>query len=222
MACAVIQNFAMYIGAISVLSEVKWMWFIITLAGLAGVLLHLSKVFKSAADAKGGAAAELFSTMLTVMVVVVQVTVYALLDVLNKVLLCFLILGGVDALDGGNEIGRRVRVGVLSLGQGGTPTRTEFALRNQPTRNHTLRRNRTGKGWDSRSQVKCAGRVWLGGCGWAPREWGLERESKQHCWMACACLSPAAQRFTSTHAERKHPLLAQTPSRLPLRACGST
>lgn len=61
MACAVIQNFAMYIGAISVLSEVKWMWFIITLAGLAGVLLHLSKVFKSAADAKGGAAAELFS-----------------------------------------------------------------------------------------------------------------------------------------------------------------
>lgn len=42
--------------------------------------------------------------MLTVMVVVVQVTVYALLDVLNKVLLCFLILGGVDALDGGNEV----------------------------------------------------------------------------------------------------------------------
>mmetsp|Transcript_22838 Transcript_22838/g.16163 ORF Transcript_22838/g.16163 Transcript_22838/m.16163 type:complete len:160 (+) Transcript_22838:1-480(+) len=120
----IIQNFAMYIGAISVLSEVKWMWFIITLAGLAGVLLHLSKVFKSAADAKGGAAAELFTKVCWITCILwacypvvwlfsegfgsfsvsFEVTVYALLDVLNKVLLCFLILGGVDALDGGNEV----------------------------------------------------------------------------------------------------------------------
>ena len=56
----VIQIFAQYMGSISTVSTVKWLWFLINIGALAGVLIHLARVFKAGADAKGGEVAQLY------------------------------------------------------------------------------------------------------------------------------------------------------------------
>ncbi|KAJ1492190.1 hypothetical protein T484DRAFT_1611851, partial [Baffinella frigidus] len=55
-----IQLFAQYIGAISTVMSVKWMWFLISLTALAGAVYHIVQVFKASADAKGGEVAALY------------------------------------------------------------------------------------------------------------------------------------------------------------------
>ena len=47
-------------GSVSTVTTVKWLWFILNLAGLAGVLAHLARVFKAGADSKGGEVAQLY------------------------------------------------------------------------------------------------------------------------------------------------------------------
>ena len=61
---AVIQLFAQYMGSVSTVSAVKWLWFLINVSALAGVLVHLARVFKAGADAKGGEVAQLYGTSL--------------------------------------------------------------------------------------------------------------------------------------------------------------
>jgi hypothetical protein len=51
-------------GSISTVSTVKWLWFLINIAALAGVLIHLARVFKAGADAKGGEVAQLYGLYL--------------------------------------------------------------------------------------------------------------------------------------------------------------
>jgi len=60
LACAVIQIFAGYIGSVSTIHTVKWLWFLIYIAALAGVVFHLVRFFKASADAKGGDLAMLY------------------------------------------------------------------------------------------------------------------------------------------------------------------
>ena len=60
---AVIQLFAQYMGSVSTVTTVKWLWFIIDLAALAGVMMHLARIFKAGADAKGGEVAQLYGAL---------------------------------------------------------------------------------------------------------------------------------------------------------------
>jgi hypothetical protein len=57
---AVIQLFAQYMGSVSTVTTVKWLWFLINVGALAGVLVHLARIFKASADAKGGEVAQLY------------------------------------------------------------------------------------------------------------------------------------------------------------------
>lgn len=61
---AVIQLFAQYMGSVSTVSAVKWLWFLINVTALAGVLVHLARVFKAGADAKGGEVAQLYGEIM--------------------------------------------------------------------------------------------------------------------------------------------------------------
>ena len=50
-------------GSVSTVTTVKWLWFIINLAALGGVLIHLARIFKAGADAKGGEVAQLYGAL---------------------------------------------------------------------------------------------------------------------------------------------------------------
>ena len=52
--------FAMYMGSVSVVTTVKWFWFLISLVGLGSALVHFAQTFKAAADLKGGDSAVLY------------------------------------------------------------------------------------------------------------------------------------------------------------------
>lgn len=60
---AVIQLFAQYMGSVSTVTTVKWIWFLINIAALGGVLMHLARIFKAGADAKGGEVAQLYGEL---------------------------------------------------------------------------------------------------------------------------------------------------------------
>ena len=51
-------------GSVSTVSAVKWLWFLINVTALAGVLVHLARVFKAGADAKGGEVAQLYGEIM--------------------------------------------------------------------------------------------------------------------------------------------------------------
>lgn len=107
-----------FFGTISAIEGVKWLWFIISIVGIAGVLAHFSKIFKEAADAKGGEIVQLygklglistyswvgyllvwlFSVGFSSFSVSFEACCYALLDVVAKALVCFIVLSGNDAL----------------------------------------------------------------------------------------------------------------------------
>jgi len=59
----VIQLFAQYMGSVSTVTTVKWLWFLINVGALAGVLMHLARIFKAGADAKGGEVAQLYGEL---------------------------------------------------------------------------------------------------------------------------------------------------------------
>ena len=46
--------FSMYMGSVSVVTTVKWFWFLIGVAGLIAAIVHFAQTFKAAADVKGG------------------------------------------------------------------------------------------------------------------------------------------------------------------------
>ena len=59
-----IQLFSMYMGSVSTISAVKWLWFLISIGALAGYLLHVARIFKASADVKGGEVAQLYGRFL--------------------------------------------------------------------------------------------------------------------------------------------------------------
>jgi bacteriorhodopsin len=60
----VIQLFSLYMGSVSTISAVKWLWFLISIGALAGYLLHVARIFKASADVKGGEVAQLYGRFL--------------------------------------------------------------------------------------------------------------------------------------------------------------
>ena len=57
---AVVMVFSLYMGSVSVVTTVKWFWFLISLMGLAGAVVHFAQSFKAAADMKGGDGSALY------------------------------------------------------------------------------------------------------------------------------------------------------------------
>merc|ERR1711865_379245 len=122
-----IQLFAQYMGSVSTVTTVKWLWFLINIGALAGVLVHLARIFKAGADAKGGEVAQLYGKVgwMTILVwscypivwlfsegfssfsVSFEVTMYAILDVINKVVLCFMVMSAQDAIGSDDAAGNR-------------------------------------------------------------------------------------------------------------------
>ena len=99
---------------------VKWLWFIISIVGIAGAVAHFSKIFKEAADTKSTELVQLygkiglistyswigylfvwlFTVGFSSFSVSFESSCYALLDVVAKALVCFLVLSAHDALAG--------------------------------------------------------------------------------------------------------------------------
>ena len=119
---------ASYMGSVSVVTTVKWFWFLISIAGIAGVLVHFAVVFKRAADSKGSEFSVLYGKLawLSILVWLVypivwlfsegfasfsvsfEVCAYAVLDIFQKVVLSFIVLSSHDTLGiGGTEAGSR-------------------------------------------------------------------------------------------------------------------
>jgi bacteriorhodopsin len=115
---AVVYIIASYMGSVSVVTTVKWFWFLISLAGIAGVLVHFAVVFKRAADSKGSEFSQLYGKLAWLSIlawigypivwlfsegfasfsVSFEVCAYAILDIFSKVVLCFMVLSAHDTL----------------------------------------------------------------------------------------------------------------------------
>ena len=125
---AVVYIIASYMGSVSVVTTVKWFWFLISIAGIAGVLVHFAVVFKRAADSKGSEFSQLYGKLAWLSILVwlaypivwlfsegfastsvsFEVCAYSILDIFSKVVLCFMVLSahdtlGVGAPDGGSR-----------------------------------------------------------------------------------------------------------------------
>jgi hypothetical protein len=59
-----IWTFAAFLGSVSVVEEVKWLWFFIMIGALVVVGHHLVVLFKASAEAKGGDHAQLYSKVI--------------------------------------------------------------------------------------------------------------------------------------------------------------
>jgi bacteriorhodopsin len=118
MGAIVVYIFGTYMGSVSVVTTVKWFWFFVALVGLGGALISITRTFKIAAVSRGTDIEQLYGKMawLTFLVwlaypivwlfsegfasfsVSFEVCSYALLDVLSKVVVSFVLLSGHDAL----------------------------------------------------------------------------------------------------------------------------
>ena len=59
-AITVVWVLCSYMGAVSVVTTVKWFWFLVSLIGLAGVIVNLARSFKEASNQRGAEIAELY------------------------------------------------------------------------------------------------------------------------------------------------------------------
>ena len=112
---------ASFLGTVSVVTSVKWVWFLISLAGLAGVLSHFGTVFKKSAEVKGADLAQLYGKVAWLSILVwmaypivwlfsegfasfsvsFEVCAYALLDAVSKALVSFMIMSAHESLGSG-------------------------------------------------------------------------------------------------------------------------
>lgn len=103
-----------YMGSVSVVTTVKWFWFLIGLVALFGVLVHFAQTFKAYADAKGGAISSLYGKLAWLSIlawicypvvwlfsegfasfsVSFEVCAYAILDMITKVVVSFMVMSG--------------------------------------------------------------------------------------------------------------------------------
>uniref|UniRef100_A0A6U4PPW4 Rhodopsin n=2 Tax=Hemiselmis andersenii TaxID=464988 RepID=A0A6U4PPW4_HEMAN len=114
---------AAFLGSVSVVSEVKWLWFFINIGALIIVSHHIVVLFKAAAEAKGGEVAQLYGKLvwLTFLCwicypvvwlfsegfasfsISFEVCAYALIDVASKVGLSFMVMSANDVIAAGGE-----------------------------------------------------------------------------------------------------------------------
>ena len=105
-----------YMGSVSVVTTVKWFWFLIGLLGLGGVIIHFAQTFKVSADAKGGELAALYGKVAWLSILVwicypvvwlfsegfasfsvsFEVCAYSVLDIISKVVVCFMVMSGSE------------------------------------------------------------------------------------------------------------------------------
>ena len=103
-----------YMGSVSVVTTVKWFWFLIGLAALFGVIVHFAQTFKAYADAKGGAISSLYGKLAWLSIlawicypvvwlfsegfasfsVSFEVCAYAILDMITNVVVSFMVMSG--------------------------------------------------------------------------------------------------------------------------------
>ncbi len=50
LVCAVVYILCLYMGAVSVVTTVKWFWFLVALIALFGIIVSLARSFKVTAD----------------------------------------------------------------------------------------------------------------------------------------------------------------------------
>lgn len=101
-------------GSVSVVTTVKWFWFLIGLAALFAVVVHFAQVFKAYADAKGGELSQLYGKLAWLSIlawicypvvwlfsegfasfsVSFEVCAYAILDMVTKVVVSFMVMSG--------------------------------------------------------------------------------------------------------------------------------
>lgn len=101
-------------GSVSVVTTVKWFWFLIGLMALFGVLVHFAQTFKAYADAKSGAISSLYGKLAWLSIlawicypvvwlfsegfasfsVSFEVCAYAILDMITKVVVSFMVMSG--------------------------------------------------------------------------------------------------------------------------------
>nr|AHH02117.1 protein 101 [synthetic construct] len=132
----VIMIFAGYMGSVSVVTTVKWFWFLIGVMGLIGVVVHFAQTFKAAADSKGGDIATLYGKIAWVTIlawicypviwlfsegfasfsVSFEVCAYALVDIIAKVVMSFMVMSAHDLLGEGAQT-REYAVAYLSHGE---------------------------------------------------------------------------------------------------------
>lgn len=107
-----------YMGSVSVVTTVKWFWFLIGLAALFAVVVHFAQVFKAYADAKGGEVSQLYGKLAWLSIlawicypvvwlfsegfasfsVSFEVCAYAILDMITKVVVSFMVMSGTNHL----------------------------------------------------------------------------------------------------------------------------
>eukprot|EP00281_Chroomonas_sp_CCMP1168_P018759 CAMPEP_0206227594 /NCGR_PEP_ID=MMETSP0047_2-20121206/8708_1 /ASSEMBLY_ACC=CAM_ASM_000192 /TAXON_ID=195065 /ORGANISM="Chroomonas mesostigmatica_cf, Strain CCMP1168" /LENGTH=246 /DNA_ID=CAMNT_0053650759 /DNA_START=55 /DNA_END=795 /DNA_ORIENTATION=+ len=115
---AVVMVFAMYMGSVSVVTTVKWFWFLIGVIGLIGAIVHFAQTFKAAADVKGGDVSALYGKVAWIVIlswicypivwlfsegfasfsVSFEVVAYALLDIVSHVVMSFMVMSAHDLL----------------------------------------------------------------------------------------------------------------------------
>ena len=119
-----------YMGSVSVVTTVKWFWFLIGLVALFGVLVHFAQTFKAYADAKGGAISSLYGKLAWLSIlawicypvvwlfsegfasfsVSFEVCAYAILDMITKVVVSFMVMSGALFLAPGSSLACVVRL----------------------------------------------------------------------------------------------------------------
>ena len=106
MSSALLMVFSSYMGAVSIVTSVKWFWFLFFIAFMAYVIYSLTRTFRSSVDASGQMClVELYSRLTWIVVVTyslyaivwlfsqgfpsfsvtLEVVAYSLLDIINKV-----------------------------------------------------------------------------------------------------------------------------------------
>jgi bacteriorhodopsin len=117
----VISTGSAYLGAVSVVTTVKWFWFVISLAVFTLVIYSIAVSFREAAAAKGRDAADVYGRVAWLIIITwifyplvwlfsegfasfsvsFEVCAYAILDIISKAVFCFMVMGAHDSLGGG-------------------------------------------------------------------------------------------------------------------------
>jgi len=117
---------ALYMGSVSVVTTVKWFWFLFSLAALGGVIVALARSFKEASMQRYPEVAELYGKAAWLIIlaffcypaiwlfsegfasfsVSFEICAYTILDVVTKVLVSFMVMSGHDILREGPGAGK--------------------------------------------------------------------------------------------------------------------
>lgn len=109
---------SLYLASVSVVTTVKWFWFVIAACLLVCVIASFARGFKESANLRGPDVSSLYGQLaaLTMICFIAypmvwlfsegfasfsvsfEVCAYAMLDIVSKVIFCFIVMAGNDAL----------------------------------------------------------------------------------------------------------------------------